>query len=209
MKKPLIIVIGALILGGIGATTYILVSSPKSKAPTEVLVTEEAPKLKLLTWDDPAGFTFSYPDGVVVNKHDEDQENYAHVEMTHPDHPGSLTVWAKDLPVGVSDVATWVKKDAKLAKGVSLDTSLGGSVAEKTLVTAPQKSMIVGTIYDGLLFYVESELVDEAYWEAAINTVTGSFVFKPTETSAQSAPAASANSASYDEGGVDEEEVLE
>lgn len=203
------IVIGALLLGGIGAATYMLVSPAKTQAPSEVLVKDDAPKLKLLTWDDPAGFTFSYPDGVVVNKHDEDQDNYAHVEMTHPDHKGSLIVWAKDLPVGVADVATWVKKDAQLSKGVSLDTSLGNSVAEKILVTTPEKRMVIGTIYDGLLFYVEGTLTDETYWEAAINTVTGSFVFKPTETSAQSAPAASPNSAGQDEGSVDEEEVLE
>lgn len=203
------IVIGALLLGGIGAVTYMLVSPAKTQTPSEVLVKEDAPKLKLLTWDDPAGFTFSYPEGVVVNKHEEDQENYAHVEMTHPDHKGSLIVWAKDLPAGVTDVATWVKKDPQLSKGVSLDTSLGDSVAEKTLVTNPEKRMVIGTIYDGLLFYVESTLTDETYWEAAINTVTGSFVFKPTETSGQSAPPASPNSAGQDVGSVDEEEVLE
>lgn len=203
------IVIGALLLGGIGAVTYMLVSPAKTQMPSEVLVKEDAPKLKLLTWDDPAGFTFSYPEGVVVNKHEEDQENYAHVEMTHPDHKGSLIVWAKDLPAGVTDVATWVKKDPQLSKGVSLDTSLGDSVAEKTLITSPEKRMVIGTVYDGLLFYVESTLTDEAYWEAAINTVTGSFVFKPTETSGQSAPAASSNSGGQDEGSVDEEEVLE
>lgn len=186
-----------------------LVSPAKTQTPSEVLVKEDAPKLKLLTWDDPAGFTFSYPEGVVVNKHEEDQENYAHVEMTHPDHKGSLIVWAKDLPAGVTDVATWVKKDPQLSKGVSLDTSLGDSVAEKTLVTNPEKRMVIGTIYDGLLFYVESTLTDETYWEAAINTVTGSFVFKPTETSGQSAPPASPNSAGQDAGSVDEEEVLE
>ncbi len=209
MKKPLVIVIGALLLGGIGAATYFLVFPAKPQAPSEMLVKEESPKLKLLTWDDPAGFTFSYPDGVVVNKHDEDKENYAHVEMTHPDHKGSLIVWAKDLPVGVTDVVSWVKKDAQLAKGVSLDTSLGGSVAEKILVTTPERRMVIGTVYDGLLFYVESTLSDETYWEAAINTVSGSFVFKPTETSGQSAPAASPDSAGSEDGEVDEEEVLE
>ena len=209
MKKPLVIVIGALLLGGIGAATYFLIFPAKPQAPSEMLVKEESPKLKLLTWDDPAGFTFSYPDGVVVNKHDEDKENYAHVEMTHPDHKGSLIVWAKDLPVGVTDVVSWVKKDTQLAKGVSLDTSLGGSVAEKILVTTPERRMVIGTVYDGLLFYIESTLSDEAYWEAAINTVSGSFVFKPSETSVQSAPAASPDSGGSEDGGVDEEEVLE
>lgn len=209
MKKPLMVMIGALLLGGIGAATYILVSPAKLQAPSEVLVKEESPKLKLLSWDDPAGFTFSYPDGVVVDKHDEDQQNYAHIEMTHPDHKGNLVVWAKDLPAGVTDVVSWVKKDTQLAKGVSLDTSLGGSVAEKILVTTPEKRMIVGTVYDGLLFYVESTLTDDAYWESAINTVTGSFVFKPTETTAQSAPASSSNSSGYDDSVADEEEVLE
>lgn len=206
MKKPLVILIGAVLLGGIGAVTYMLVSPKKVEPPKDILVNEEASKPKLLVWDDPAGFTFSYPDGLVVNKHDEDQQNYAHVEMTHPQHKGGLIVWAKDLPVGVIDAATWVKKDASLSAGVTLETTLGEVVAKKVLITAPEKRMYIGTVFDGTLFYIESTLADDVYWEAAVNTIAGSFTFKPTTEQTQSSQGAPA---SIDDTSVDEEEVLQ
>ena len=55
-----------------------------------------------------AGFSFSYPEGLTVDKHDEDQENYAHIEMTLKDTLGNVIVWAKDAPA--SDLAAWIKK---------------------------------------------------------------------------------------------------
>jgi hypothetical protein len=203
MKKPLIILLGALVLGGIGAATYLLVSPSKSEAPKEVVTQTTAQKSRLLSWDDPAGFTFSYPEGVSVNKHDEDQQNYAHIEMTHAEHKGGLVIWAKDLPAGVTDTASWLKKDATLSAAVALDTTLGDVPAKKILLSTPNKRMVVGTVTDGLLFYVESDLFDEAYWQAAINTVTGSFAFKPTDTPAQAASQPS------DDEQVDEEEILQ
>jgi hypothetical protein len=46
---------------------------------------------------------------VTVDKHDEDQENYAHIEMTHKDQPGTIIIWAKDTTA--VDGAGWVKKE--------------------------------------------------------------------------------------------------
>jgi hypothetical protein len=203
MKKSWLIVLGALGLGIIGAGTYLLITSGKTESPKAEVVQEAAPKPQLLTWDDPAGFTFSYPDGVVINKHDEDIQNYAHIEMTNSAHPGALTIWAKDLPSGVTDTASWIKKDASLAAQVAFDTTLGSIEAKKILITSPAKKMVVGTVTDGLLFYIESTLADEAYWQQAINTVTGSFVFKPVDKPVQS------GSEPVQDEPVDEEEVLQ
>ena len=67
---------------------------------------------KLSEWKDPAGFSFSYPEGLTVDKHDEDQENYAHIEMTLKDTLGNVIVWAKDAPA--SDLAAWIKKEKRV-----------------------------------------------------------------------------------------------
>jgi hypothetical protein len=208
-KKWIIVIILALLLGGGGAGAYLYYAAPRvqTTAPEVSVPTPEA-KAKLVQWDDPAGFTFSYIDGMTINRHDEDKENYAHVEFTHPAHPGSLIVWAKDLPKGVTDTALWVKKDATLSAAVSIDTTLGQVAAQKLLVASPQKKQIVGAVADGLLFYVEATLTDEAYWQTAAETVVGSFAFVPLDGAAgqgsNAAPAASANTESYDE-----EEILE
>ena len=65
----------------------------KSTEPINPVVQENtSTSEKHLMWDDPAGFTFDYPEGVAIDKHDEDQENYAHVELTHPQHQGKILV---------------------------------------------------------------------------------------------------------------------
>ena len=58
---------------------------------------------QLVVWDDPAGFTFEYPQDLKVDKHDEDKENYAHVELTSPGRQGRVIVWAKDLPLKAAE----------------------------------------------------------------------------------------------------------
>lgn len=202
----MMIILGAVVLGAIGAGTYMLVSpaaSPQSPVVDSVVITPTQAPAKLIFWKDPAGFTFSYPDGVVIDKHDEDTTNYAHIEMTHPSHPGKLIVWAKDLPKGVTDAASWVKKDATYAGAVLLDTTLGDIAAKKVLLTQPEKKMVVGTVADGLLFYVEGVLSDEAYWQQAVDTVSQSFAIKPVDQPAQG------GSVGAQEVSVDEEEVLE
>lgn len=209
MKKPVVIVLGAVVLGAIGAGTYLLVnpSFSSSQSPvvgSEVPAVTETPA-KRIFWKDPAGFTFSYPEGVVINKHDEDKVNYAHIEMTDPKHQGSLILWAKDLPPGVTDAATWVKKDAALAGSNTLDTTLGTIAAKKILITQPEKKIVIGTVADGLLFYIESVLTDETYWQRVVNTVTETFAITPTDTQVRASP----GEAAVDDVVADEEEVLE
>lgn len=203
MKKIFFVIIGACIIGGLGAGIYLYATQKKSVKSPGVTIQKETPKVKLLLWDDPAGFTFSYVDGLVVDRHDEDQQNYAHISFSHPDHPGGVTVWAKDLPRGVVDAVSWVKKDASLSGSIVFDTTLGGIDAKKILVASPQKQLFVGTVTDGLLFYVEGMLADETYWEGVSSTIVGSFAFTPTSD----APAVSAPAT--DSAPVDEEEVLE
>lgn len=205
MKKVLLIVAGAIVLGGIGAGTYFFVT-PNSVVPEKpdiVAVPRPTEKITLTTWDDPAGFTFSYPQGVVINKHDEDKENYAHIELTSATHPGSVIVWAKDLPNGVTDAESWIRKDVTLSATAALDTTMGTIAAKKILFTQPKKREIVGTVADGLLFYIDGVLTDESYWTQTIDAISQSFAIKPADE------AATSDSAGVSEGAVDDEEVLQ
>ncbi|MBI5614271.1 hypothetical protein HY947_05075 [Candidatus Gottesmanbacteria bacterium] len=161
---------------------------------------------KLAEWKDPAGFSFSYPEGLTVDKHDEDQENYAHVEMTLKDKPGNVIVWAKDAPI--SDLATWVKKEKRFTNAPVLDTTLGGENAKKILLNSPKKMVIVGALYDGMLVSVESELDEAGEWQKRHESVVSSLVFGEKKTTGSSV----SSSDSSDEGSdvsIDEEEVIE
>ncbi len=206
MNKPLVlIIIGGVLLGGLGAGAYLytsrITSAPSPVSETPNVTPTLAPTM--ITWDDPAGFTLSYPDGLQVNKHDEDKENYAHVEFTDTKHPGRVIVWVKDLPRKVTDTVSWGKLIAT-SSAISFDTTLGGKPAQKVLISQPQKTMMTGIVYDGVLWYIEADLVDEPYWRSVFDSLSSTFAFKPIE---ESAPAAAAPPAS--ETSVDEEEVLE
>ncbi|MBI2405018.1 hypothetical protein HYV22_02460 [Candidatus Gottesmanbacteria bacterium] len=182
----------------LAAGTGLLIFSKKTviQPPTSIETAPmPTPAVKLLTWDDPAGFTFSYPEGLTVNKHDEDQENYAHVELTNTDHPGSLIVWAKDTLA--ADVVAWVRTEKQFAGATILDTTLGNQPAKK--IVFPPNKLIIGTIYDELLFTIDAMLEDKTYWTQVQDAVVNSFAFKQVQDA----------SGVSSEGAIDEEEVLQ
>jgi hypothetical protein len=204
--KKLWIVTGVIVVLGMTAGGIFIFSRQRTKlsSPLEVSVTKptaiQAPKVDLTTWSDEAGFSFQYPKDLTVNKHEEDNDNYAHVELTNKDHPGNSIVWVKDLPSGVSTLDSWVKKIYPTA--TSIDTTLGGEPAKKILVATPIKTLTVGTISEDLLFIVEGTLTDAEYWQKIHDTITNSFAFTPDSSSASS------NASASDEA-VDEEEVVQ
>lgn len=210
MKKPWIfILVGGLILGGLGAGAYLYIaSSGRGSKPPEIggAAISPTPAPTLITWDDPAGFAIQYPESLVLNKHDEDKINYAHLEFTDPSHAGALYIWVTDLPTGVSDTATWGKKMSTPSSAISFDTSLAGQSAQKILVSGPEKTVTVGVVYDGVLWYIEAKLTDESYWQGVYDTIVQSFAFKPLAS--EQGQAGGAPAATYDTA-VDEEEVLE
>ncbi len=212
MKKPVVmILVGGLILGGIGAGAY-LYFSPKSQNSVEVtgvnVIPTSAPTL--LMWDDPSGFTMQYPDDVTVNKHEEDQVNYAHVEITNTAHPGGIIVWVKDLPKNVTNTITWGKVAATPSSAISFDTTLGGQPAQKILVSGAVKTQSVGLVYDNVAWSVEAVLADESYWQQVYDIVTQSFTFKPLAGAAAGQSSGGGDDAPVDAGvSVDEEEILE
>lgn len=163
--------------------------SIKVVSPGEAVVSTPTPAVELTTWDDPAGFSFQYPKDLTVDKNEEDNDNYAHVELTSKNHPGNIIVWVSDPP------KIWPPKE-----GTSIDTTLGGIPATKILISTPSAKLIVGTLSDGLLFKIEGTYTDKQYWQPIEDTIVKSFAFTPE------APAASGQAAAES---VDEEEVVQ
>lgn len=186
--KYIIIAFVVLLLGTGGV--YLAQKKSTVISPGESVSPTPAPKVELATWNDESGFSFQYPKNLSVNKHEEDNENYAHVELTNADHPGKIIVWVKDAP------KIWPPTG-----GTTLDTMLGGLAAKKILTAAPVRMLTVGTVSEGLLFSVEATLTDSEYWTGVHDTITNSFTF----TQDTSAPAAGQSSGDS----VDEEEVVE
>jgi hypothetical protein len=205
MKKIIFVIILILLVGAIGAGLYmyqqkkqITVVSPQ---PVENITPTPMP-LDLVNWKDPAGFTFDYPKDVSVNKHDEDQQNYAHVELTHKDHPGTTIVWAKDTTA--RDVDSWVKTEKTLAGGTVFDTTLGGLDGKKVLVTTPQRTVVSAVVDEAVVFYVEGVFDESEFWTRAYDAITSSFAFSSSSQEASTSDAGAGGEESFDE-----EEIIE
>jgi hypothetical protein len=205
--KKLWIITGAIVVLGLAGTSIYVQSqkAPNVISPSTTVAATPTPSFELTTWKDQAGFSFQYPKELAVNKHEEDNDNYAHVELTHKDHPGKIIVWVKDLPAGVTTLDSWVKK--LYPDATSLDTKLGGEPAKKILSTAPVKMLTTGAISDNLLFYIEGALTDSDYWSRVHDTITGSFAFIQDTAAPATAGSASGGASGGDE--VDETEVVQ
>lgn len=155
------------------------------------------------TWKDQSQFTFQYPKGLTVNPHEEDTKNYAHVELTHPQHPGHIIAWTKDATA--QSIDDWVKKE-KLT--TAIDTTLGGLPAKKTL-GEKENTQFISTIQGGYLYQIESDLADRSFWEPVLTQIIASYSFTeseaaPAEKAVNPQPAADDSSGDYIE-----EEVIE
>ncbi len=200
MKKSLVAILIGLVIGGIGFGGYLawLGSQPKPKnEQTEAPVT--APEL--LSWRDPNGFSFQYPEGLTVNKHDEDQQNYAHIEFTHRDHPGNVIIWGKDTTA--ADTTAWVKTEKRFSSASTLDTTFANFPGKKVLIADP-KQIIVGTVDDGIVWTVEGLLTDSDFWTGVHTTIADSFKFIPVGSDEEDSAAPV-----QEEVFADEEELLE
>lgn len=196
MKKRMIIIlsISILCIGIVG--TFMLWQQKQKPAALSSTQTQNQTAEELVLWEDQAGFSFKYPKELSFDKHDEDQENYAHIEFTSATHSGRLIVWAKDTTY--PDVSSWVTKDKTLTGSASIDTTLGGEPAMKLVISTPTKKYVTGAIIDQILFTIEAEPIEgDTYWQKVYETITSNFLFTPTDTS------------SSDTTSFDEEEVVE
>ncbi len=169
---------------------------------------------KLLTWNDPAGFTFQYDSELKIDNHPEDKVNYANLEITEAGKEGKILIMASDTKY--KDVNEWVTKDAKLKSSNAIDTTIGGKPAKKIKI-ADSVKVVVGVIDDKILFTVEEdpttmtlEVKSEGYystWQKRFDQIISSYEFVyPTPAPQKSSPSTSGSS----EGDiVEEEEIIE
>jgi hypothetical protein len=189
-----IIIAGAFVLRTRYART-----TPHGGVPTVTA----APK-DMRTWEDPAGFSFSYPSDLSVNKHDEDMENYAHLEFTSNSHAGNIIIWAKDTTYRT--VSDWLSEDTLLHAAPFVDTTLGGKQAKKIVLSGATKKIIIGTIDEDVLVTIEADVqTEESYWQEISTGIAQTFVFSSFMDNGD-AVEQTADEENYM---VDEEEILE
>ena len=211
MKKGILIGIflSVFILAIISIYAFVFKKGDAISLPRIDTETSKEVPVVFATWKDPVGFTFQYPKGLAVNKHDEDKDNYAHIELTDAAHPGSVIVWLKDVPKMngkvITDLARWKESQTIFARSTAWETQLGSEPAAKILVSVPERKLYVVVLYDDLFYFIEANLGTDEYWQEVFDGVTGSFILHPIagQSNGQVAPSADDNLS------VDEEEVIE
>lgn len=195
------------ILGG-----YLLYKSAnKVASPISQAKPTTSPVEDLATWTDQAEFSFQYPKSLKLNPHEEDEENYAHVELTSSSNSGNLIVWVKDT---IADTTDAYVKQKKLNGGI--DSTLDGEKAIKILTSDESDRLTVSSIRNGYLYQIEVNLEDKEHWQKIYETVYSSFKFiegstpeKKTELNTKAAPVEQSESGQT--GGEEDlgEEVIE
>lgn len=172
-KKYLLVVLIVIILGFLGGAIFFVV---KNSEVAEVIptVTPTPPEEELATYEDQSEFSFQYPKSLNLNPHDEDRENYAHVELTSPSHAGNIILWTKDTTS--TSLENWVK-DNKVAG--SLDSTLGEEIAKKVLINEGGQKITLTTIRNGYLYQIEASLTDFDFWNKIFEIVSSTYKFVP------------------------------
>ncbi len=211
MKKLLIIgtavILGIVIAVGIWIFTSNRnsqsdLSSPVGREKTASLSPTPAPVVDLTTRDDPAGFAVKYPKTLSLNDHPEDTTNYAYLEFSHPDYPGNISIWVKDPPKTGATIAAWIASEKRLLGLTAVDTTLGGQPAKKFLLAGPPRQLLIGTVFDGVVFSLEANLGNDDFWEKNLNQMIDNFTLKPTAAADTQPPSVSGSD-------LIEEEVIE
>lgn len=180
-KKVIIVGITAVaILGGLLLATLVLFK-PKQEEPVSPAVELEKPEeilAPLVTWEDPAGFSFDYPGDLQTDSHEEDKENYAHLELTDENHSGGIIIWMKDS--NYKKVEDWVDSEDRVLTSQVFDIALGGHDAKKLVLA--NEGILTAALDQEVIALVEMLPGDVQFWQPIYDQVIKSFQFIPLPT---------------------------
>jgi len=193
-RKKTILVAGILVgLVVVGALIYKFVLKKEDGEPISPASQISAPQVlapQLIVWEDPAGFTFSYPENFEIDPHEEDDENYAHVELTVLDQAGGIIVWMKDT--AYSTIDKWLENEEEIVDEQVFDTTLSDHEGKKVMFA--NGKLLTVTLDEEVIVLVELLPGDNRLWQPIYDQIIQSFEFVPLETEAFQAPAKSAGS---------------
>jgi len=211
-KKKVLIgaLVAVLVFGIIAVPLFLKKRGMVSPIGQEGKEGQEGLEGELLLWDDQAGFTFQYPEGLYLDDHPEDMENYAHLEISSTkETDGKILIFVSDSETKMID--DWVEKSEEARGAGVLDTTLAEVTAKKLLFEDPKK-IVTAAIdpYQGL-FLLELYPGKGGYWQKVYDQILKSFVFKPlTEEEQEILERTGGETSTGDENVIyEEEEVIE
>ena len=141
------------------------VSRPITPKSTETTLISPSPtpiSVNLATWTDEAGFSFQYPENIAIDKHPDDNDNYANLTLTDSDQEGSIDIVMSDKN---NTMDKWLNP---------IDTILGEKDGKKN-ITATET--IIGVIDNDVLVTLKRSTKLSPLLEVAWQNITDSWVF--------------------------------
>lgn len=141
------------------------------------------PSETLKAYEDPAGFTFSYPDNLSIVKNDpENDSTYADIQLVSKGVNGNLSIKISDSKFKNLDEWLNLNKGATVPKEVSLGSLKGMEVKLGDRV-------LLGSLDKGVFFDIEIPLIEEDFWTKVYKQVLANFSFvQPDNAQSVDAP---------------------
>lgn len=172
MSKKTIII--SVFLLGLIIAMFILTSK---KSPAPVLPIQKVEKITVSNtfkeYQDPSGFTFSYPDNLTITNNEvTDNVTYSDIQLSSNGVNGSISIKITDSKFKTID--DWLK----LNKGDSKETKLGNV---KAVEVTTSDRLLLGAIDQGIFFDIEVPLVEKDFWTVVYGKILNSFTFVQPE----------------------------
>ncbi len=161
---------------------------------------------KLIKYEDEAGFSFEYPEGLAVKDiTPEDDITYSELEITSDTHAGKTLVRVQDA-VKCTTIKCFMAGDTG---SEARDITLAGMPGKQIKLNKPVLLQTVA-IEDRVEYLVESPLAepDSVFWNKVHNAIVYSFALDEATTAAGGANS-QAGAAGGGEAIIEEEEVIE
>ena len=197
---PLVIIIILLILGAwylFFRPSSNLASSTSQSLSTFQTQKKAQPSETLIDYEDPSGFSFSYPDNLSISKADLDDNTYADLELSSKEVSGSLSLKITDSKFKTLD--EWVKLNREASKEEPREVKLG---TLKAIQITTADRIMLGSLDQGIFFSIEMPKIEEGFWNEVYNKLTSNFSFVSPST-------ASSQGTSSDDVSFEGEEVVQ
>ena len=197
---PLVIIIVLLILGAwylFFRPSSNLASSTSQSLSTFQTQKKAQPSETLIDYEDPSGFSFSYPDNLSISKADLDDNTYADLELSSKEVSGSLSLKITDSKFKTLD--EWVKLNREASKEEPREVKLG---TLKAIQITTADRIMLGSLDQGIFFSIEMPKIEEGFWNEVYNKLTSNFSFVSPST-------ASSQGTSSDDVSFEGEEVVQ
>lgn len=178
MKNNIILIsVLILILIIIGFTVINFSSEDASlnlKSGPDIKPQEINPSQTFIEYQDPSGFSFSYPDNLSISKEEVvDTQTYADLQLFSKDVSGSLKLIITDSKLTSLD--DWLKANQIPEANTPKEVKLGSL---KALEVKTKDRLILGALDQGVLFTIELPLIEESFWMKVYEIVVSEFNFE-------------------------------